>query len=65
MTAKMPLQVVELRQPRCNLRFGTYPCVAAISADGEVTVKEAEMLRAIGARLGCPVPPVVAGEFQG
>lgn len=36
-------------------------CVAAISADGEVTVKEAEMLRAIGARLGCPVPPMVAG----
>lgn len=28
MTAKIPLQIVELRQPRCALRFGTAPCIA-------------------------------------
>lgn len=38
-------------------------CVAAIAADGHVSVAEAELLRAIGARLDCPVPPLVAGEM--
>lgn len=28
MTARRPIQVVELRQPRCALRFGTAPCPA-------------------------------------
>jgi len=28
---KQPITVVELRQPRCGLRFGTYPCVAALA----------------------------------
>jgi hypothetical protein len=32
-------------------------CVAAITHDGEVTLTEAELLRAIGACLDCPVPP--------
>ena len=36
-------------------------CVAAISADGEVILSEAELLRAIGARLDCPVPPLLPG----
>lgn len=31
MTVKQPITVVELRQPRCALRFGVYPCVAALS----------------------------------
>jgi hypothetical protein len=31
MTALQPITVVELRQPRCGLRFGTYPCVAALA----------------------------------
>lgn len=26
MTAKVPMQIVELRQPRCGRRFGVYPC---------------------------------------
>jgi hypothetical protein len=30
MTARQPITVVELRQPRCGLRFGVYPCVAAL-----------------------------------
>ena len=28
---KRPLQIVELRQPRCSLRFGVFPCPAAIA----------------------------------
>jgi Zn-dependent protease with chaperone function/histone H3/H4 len=33
---------------------------ACVTADGRVTVTEAEMLRAISASLGCPMPPLVA-----
>jgi hypothetical protein len=36
-------------------------CVAAIAADATVTVNEAELLRAVGARLDCPVPPLLPG----
>jgi len=39
-------------------------CVAAVTADGKVTVTEAELLRAVGARLDCPVPPMLPGEVQ-
>lgn len=34
-------------------------CVACIAADGKVTIREAELLRAVAAMLDCPVPPVV------
>lgn len=34
-------------------------CAAAISADGRVTITEAELLRAIGARLDSPIPPLL------
>lgn len=34
-------------------------CTAAISSDGKVTITEAELLRAIGARLDCPIPPLL------
>jgi len=33
-------------------------CVACIAADGKVTVKESELLRAVAGVLGCPVPPI-------
>ncbi len=33
-------------------------CVACIAADGQITVKESELLRAVSGMLGCPVPPV-------
>ena len=33
---------------------------ACIAADGKVTLEENELLRAIAAVLGCPVPPVAA-----
>ena len=35
-------------------------CAVCIGADHEVTVEEAEMLRAIADGLGCPMPPVLA-----
>jgi len=39
-------------------------CVAAISADGRVTIHQAELLRAIGAYLDCPVPPLLPGQLD-
>jgi Zn-dependent protease with chaperone function len=38
-------------------------CVIAIAADGKVTLTEAELLRAIGARLDCPIPPMLPGSL--
>ena len=37
-------------------------CVACIAADGKVTVKESELLRAVSGMLDCPVPPMPAGQ---
>ena len=34
-------------------------CVETVSADGTLSVGEAELLRAIAAALDCPVPPVL------
>ena len=36
-------------------------CAACVAADGTVTVREGELLRAITSTLGCPMPPIVAG----
>jgi uncharacterized tellurite resistance protein B-like protein len=33
-------------------------CGACVAADGTVTVREAELLRAIASTLGCPMPPI-------
>jgi hypothetical protein len=33
-------------------------CAACVAADGTVTVREAELLRAITSTLGCPMPPL-------
>jgi len=33
-------------------------CAACVAADGTVTVREAELLRAIASTLGCPMPPL-------
>jgi Zn-dependent protease with chaperone function len=35
-------------------------CTSCILADRQVTVREAELLRAISATLGCPMPPLAA-----
>jgi len=37
-------------------------CTACIGADGEVTIDEAELLRAVGDALDCPIPPFMPGE---
>jgi len=37
-------------------------CAACVSADRKVTVNESELLRAIADTLGCPMPPVLAGQ---
>jgi uncharacterized tellurite resistance protein B-like protein len=37
-------------------------CAQVIAADGEVTDSEAELFRAIGDSLGCPVPPLLPGQ---
>jgi uncharacterized tellurite resistance protein B-like protein len=34
-------------------------CVATVSADEQITLQEAELLRAIATTLECPIPPVV------
>lgn len=40
-------------------------CAQCIVADGEVTVTQAELLRAIGAVLECPIPPLQASATSG
>ena len=35
---------------------------AAIASDHEITIGEAEFFRATADTLGCPVPPVLAGQ---
>ena len=37
-------------------------CAQVIAADGEVGDSEAELFRAIGDSLGCPVPPLLPGQ---
>jgi len=37
-------------------------CTACIGSDGKVTIEEAELLRAVGDALGCPIPPFLPGE---
>lgn len=36
-------------------------CIACVLADEQVTVTEAELLRAVADSLGCPVPPLLPG----
>jgi len=38
-------------------------CVTAIARDGMVTLGESELLRAVGACLNCPVPPLMPGPY--
>jgi hypothetical protein len=53
--------LTELAQASPNIKRDTIMAVTAcIAADGKVTLEESELLRAIAAVLGCPVPPVVA-----
>ena len=36
--------------------------VSCINADGQVTAEETELLRAVGALLDCPIPPLLPGQ---
>jgi len=40
-------------------------CAACILANQQVTIREAELLRAICDTLDCPLPPLVVGEAEG
>lgn len=40
-------------------------CIVCISADGWVTLDEAELLRAIADSLECPIPPILPGSDTG
>jgi hypothetical protein len=37
-------------------------CAACIESDQKITTREAELLRAIGETLDCPVPPLLPGQ---
>ena len=37
-------------------------CATCVAADRTVTVNEAELLRAVAAVLGCPMPPLLPGQ---
>ena len=39
-------------------------CVACVAADGMVTVREGELLRAVTSTLGCPMPPLLAAPAE-
>ncbi|HEY0719712.1 MAG TPA: M48 family metalloprotease, partial [Gammaproteobacteria bacterium] len=39
-------------------------CSTAIAHDGQVTIQEAELLRIIGAKLDCPIPPLMADAIH-
>ncbi len=53
--------LAELAQASPNVKRRIIAGVTAcIAADGQVTVEESELLRAIAAALGCPVPPMAA-----
>jgi Zn-dependent protease with chaperone function/uncharacterized tellurite resistance protein B-like protein len=40
-------------------------CIACVKADREITVSEAELLRAISDSLGVPLPPILPGRVEG
>jgi Zn-dependent protease with chaperone function len=52
------LQMLAMATPDIKKRM-VASCAACILADREVTVRESELLRAICASLGCPMPPLV------
>ena len=37
-------------------------CAAAVAADGRVTAREAELMRAVAETLGVPVPPLLPNQ---
>jgi hypothetical protein len=60
-TLDQALDVLAAVTPRLKRQVLT-ACAECISADKEVTVREAELLRAISDSLGCPMPPLLPGQ---
>jgi Zn-dependent protease with chaperone function len=58
------LQTVNQSVPAIKRRI-VVACTACILANQQVTVREAELLRAICDTLDCPLPPLVVGEAEG
>ena len=55
--------LAELAQASPNVKRAVIAAVTAcIAADGQVTVEESELLRAVAAVLACPVPPVAGNR---
>ena len=52
------LECISMRLKRRLL----HACAVCISADEKITVREAELFRAICDSLGCPMPPMLAGQ---
>ena len=60
--SEMDAAVAELGQASTHLRWQMVNALAhTVGADGMVTVKEAELLRAFADMLDCPIPPFVGG----
>jgi uncharacterized tellurite resistance protein B-like protein len=55
------LSVLNELAPRQKRRL-IHACAVTVSADREVTVMEAELLRATADSLGCPMPPLLPGQ---
>jgi hypothetical protein len=58
------LQTLNQSVPAIKRRI-VVACTACILANQQVTVREAELLRAICDTLDCPLPPLVVGEAEG
>jgi hypothetical protein len=58
------LQTLNQSVPAIKRRI-VVACAACILANQEVSVREAELLRAICDTLDCPLPPLVVGEAEG
>jgi hypothetical protein len=57
------LQTLSQSVPAIKRRI-VVACTACILANQQVTVREAELLRAICDSLDCPLPPLVVGEAK-
>ncbi len=58
------LQTLNQSVPAIKRRI-VVACAACILANQQITVREAELLRAICDTLDCPLPPLVVGEAEG
>jgi hypothetical protein len=58
------LRLLDQSEPAVKRRI-VVACAACILANQEVTVREAELLRAICDTLDCPMPPLLASTAEG